>query len=267
MKGNGARLLEQARQRSFYPLIDPPTITPDGESPQNIEFTGTQEVTLAAPKGIIYYTTDGSDPRAAGTGDVSATAIQYNVPVVITTTGTLKTRLLVDGVWSALNVANYIKHDEAAHVVISEIMYEPYLDENMEFLELKNVGNTAADLSGAYFFGIDFRFGDNVFLKPGQRVVLIKSLRNFRQRYPNVEIAGQYLGKLSDKGETLILYHPNGEVWFEVTYHNNNGWPLSAKGAGDSIELIDPNGDVNSPHNWRASPTLYGTPGTDEPSQ
>jgi hypothetical protein len=143
-------------------------------------------------------------------------------------------------------------------------MYDPYLDENMEFLEVANVGNTAADLSGAYFEGIDFRFDDGVRLQPGQYLVLIRNLRNFRLRYPTVEVFGQYQGKLSDKGESITLYHPDGERWLQMSYDDNYGWPLSANGAGDSLEVIDPWGDLNSPHNWRASATLYGTPGADE---
>jgi hypothetical protein len=167
-------------------------------------------------------------------------------------------------VWSALNEATFAKSDEAAHLVISEIMYNPYLDENKEFLELTNVGNTAADLSGATFAGIDFRFGDGVKLNPGQQLVLIRSLRDFRALYPEADIFGQYRGKLSDKGETISLYYPNGELWLQVTYDDNYGWPLSANGAGDSLVLVNPLGDMNSPHNWRASKILYGTPGTDE---
>ena len=122
----------------------------------------------------------------------------------------------------------------------------------------------AADLSGAYFTGIDFRFGDGTTMLPGEHWALIRSFGEFRERYPEAEIYGLYQGQLSDKGETVTLYHPNGEVWTQVTYGDNDGWPLSADGAGDALVLIDPDGDMNSPHNWRASTTLYGTPSGDE---
>ncbi|MCC6453344.1 MAG: lamin tail domain-containing protein [Caldilineaceae bacterium] len=260
MEGNGAKLIELARAAGYYPPLDPPTLSPAGG-----EFSGEQTVTLAAPTGAIYYTTDGSDPRAAVTGEPAPNAQRYSAPVPITTTSVLRARLLVDGVWSALQEANFAESSEAPHLVISEIMYRPYLNEAMEFLELHNVGNTAADLSGAYFEGIDFRFAAGVRLNPGQHLVLIRDFRAFRERYPDAEIAGQYGGKLSDKGETISLYHPQGELWLEVTYDDNYGWPLSANGAGDSLVLMDPLGDLSSPHNWRASQTLYGTPGADEP--
>jgi hypothetical protein len=271
LEGNSEKLIELARGAGYYPLIDPPAFVcarqcgaGESLSPVGAEFSGEQEVMLAAPVGAIYYTTDGSDPRLAGGGEPAPTAQLYSAPLVITTTSVLKARLLVDGVWSALNEASFTESSEAPHLVISEIMYNPYLDQEMEFLEIANLGNTAADLSGAYFEGIDFRFGEEAKLKAGQRWVLIRDLRNFRRRYPEVEIYGQYGGKLSDKGETLSLYHANGELWLQLSYDDNYGWPLSANGAGDSLVLVNPTGDMSSPHNWRASETLYGTPGVDE---
>ena len=59
------------RNVSLYPGIDQPTISrPGGPAPP-----GTQ-VFLDSPVGLIYYTTDGSDPRGAN-GQPSATAQQY----------------------------------------------------------------------------------------------------------------------------------------------------------------------------------------------
>jgi hypothetical protein len=266
IEGNAAQLFILARDAGYYPPVDPPAlVSPLSQSLSPVTaFSGSQEVMMAAPAGEIYYTTDGSDPRTAGTGEPAPTAQLYSTPLVITTTSVLKTRVRVDGVWSALNEVTLAESSESAQVVISEIMYNPYLDERMEFLELTNVGNTAADLSGAYFEGIRFRFGDGAMLAPGEHWVLVRSFRTFRQRYPEAPVYAQFDGKLSDKGETITLYRPNGDVWLQVTYDDNYGWPLSADGAGDALVLVDPSGDMDSPHNWRASTTLYGTPGVGE---
>src|SRR5690606_540273 len=135
----------------------------------------------------------------------------------------------------------------------------------MEFLELKNVGNTHADLSGAYFEGIDFRFAEGTTLAPGAHFLLIRNLSRFRNRYPDPEVHGVYRGKLSDKGETLTLYAYDGTVITQVTYDDGRGWPLSADGAGDSLVWIEGCMDTAARACWRASRTLYGTPGSDEP--
>ena len=143
-------------------------------------------------------------------------------------------------------------------------MYNPYLDDEAEFLELQNVGDVTLDLGGATFEGIDFRFAEGTTVAPGAYVVLVRDLKKFRRRYGDVPIQGIYDGKLSDKGETLTLKTRTGAVWLQVTYGNGRDWPLSADGAGDSLVRIDPTNDPDDPYSWRASATLYGTPGADE---
>ncbi len=57
--------LTEARNRGYYPSIDPPEFNQRGG-----EITAGFQATLANPNptGVIYYTTDGSDPRPVGGG-------------------------------------------------------------------------------------------------------------------------------------------------------------------------------------------------------
>ena len=57
-------------------------------------------VNLEAQTGTIYYTLDGSDPRAPG-GAVSATAKEYRAPVAITPDARVTARALSGKRWSA----------------------------------------------------------------------------------------------------------------------------------------------------------------------
>ena len=50
-----------------------------------------------------------------------------------------------------------------------------------------------------------------------------------------------------------------------VAYDDENGWPLSADGWGDSLVLATPDGDPNDPRNWRASTKINGSPGEIDP--
>jgi hypothetical protein len=259
MEGNGAKLLELARAASYYPPLDPPAI-----DPPSAPFTDSLTVRLAAPRGTIYATLDGSDPRLPG-GEPSPQALAVQDSLTLTTTTTLQARTLADGVWSALLIAPFAKAGETAQLAITEIMYNPYVDEEMEFLELANVGDVPLDLGGAYFEGIDFRFADGTTVRPGATVVLVRELKKFRRRYGEVPVQGVYSGKLSDKGETLTLYTRQGEVWLSVRYDDERGWPLSADGAGDSLVRVNLTGDPDAPHTWRASTALYGAPGVAEP--
>jgi hypothetical protein len=174
-------------------------------------------------------------------------------------------RTWAGGAWSPLQDMTFTQRGAQPHILITEIMYNPYVDEDMEFLELQNRGSGAADLSGATFAGIDYRFPEGFTVAPGGYVVLLRDLSHFRRRYPDVEIYGVYGGKLSDKGETLTLYAADGSILTEVSYDDERGWPLSADGAGDSLVLVEGCADPSARECWRASTTLYGTPGADEP--
>lgn len=260
MDGNGARLLDLLTEAGLYPTLAPPVISPHGG-----EFTQTVTVTLSAPQGVIYFTTDDSDPRLAGTGEPAPDAQVYREPLQITT-GRVAARTWLDGEWSPLNEAQFAQPGQYARLVISEIMYNPYGGQEIEFLELKNIGTTAADLSGAYFEGIEYLFADGTTLAPGGHLVLARDFKRFRRRYPEADVHGVYEGKLSDKGEMLTLYARNGDLLAQVTYDDEEGWPLSADGAGDSLVFVESCGDQAQVACWQVSTTLYGTPGTDEPS-
>jgi hypothetical protein len=263
MDGNAARLLRLMTTAGYYPTLAPPSIHPRGG-----EFVDAVTVTLTSPltptSGIVYYTTDGSDPRTPASGEPSAHAQRYAEPLRLTASGRVLARTWVDGEWSPLHEVAFTRRGEQPHIVISEIMYNPYIDEQMEFLELRNVGTGVANLSGAYFAGIDYRFPDGFTVAPGGHVVLLRDLSRFRRRYPEVEIHGVYRGKLSDKGETLTLYAAGGEILVQVAYDDDRGWPLSADGAGDALVLVAGCADPTVRACWRASATLYGTPGGDE---
>lgn len=259
MDGNGARLLNLLTEANLYPTLEPPVISPHGG-----EFTQTVTVTLSAPQGVIYFTTDDSDPRMADTGEPAPGAQVYREPLQITT-GRVAARTWLDGEWSPLNEVQFAQPGQYARLVISEIMYNPYGGQEIEFLELKNIGTTAADLSGAYFEGIEYLFADGTTLAPGGHLVLARDFERFRRRYPEADVHGIYEGKLSDKGEMLTLYARNGDLLAQVTYDDEEGWPLSADGAGDSLVFVESCGDPAQVACWQVSTTLYGTPGTDEP--
>jgi hypothetical protein len=46
-----------------------------------------------------------------------------------------------------------------------------------------------------------------------------------------------------------------------VQYDDENGWPLSADGWGDSLVLVTPDTDPGDPRNWTASALVSGSPG------
>ena len=166
-----------------------------------------------------------------------------------------------------MNEATFKVVEQKSRVVITEIMYNPVEGNNYEFIELRNIGEGELSLAGMYFDeGITFTFPPGQApLPPGGAVVLVRNSAAFAERYSGVTVGGVYQGKLSNQGEKITLRDGAGQIVLSFNYDDENGWPLSPDGRGDSLVLVDAATDPNNPQNWQASATLHGTPGADEP--
>lgn len=282
MRENANQLILLAKEVGYYPSVDPPSVEPPLVDPPRVGdvastvpsiFTDTVVVTLNGHQsegeaGAIYYTIDGTDPRQAISGDIAASAQQYGEPIVLaaSTTVNARVRVMDDSTvtWSALATRSFVREGDRTDVRITEIMYHAQDGPEYEYLELKNIGALPADLSRAYFDGITYRFAVGATMAPGAHFVLIRDFRKFRERYPEAEFNAIYSGELSNYGETITLYDANGAPITAVTYRPADGWPVTAAGEGDSVTLVNLDGDPNLGSSWRASTDLYGSPGRDE---
>ncbi|MHC1763640.1 MAG: CotH kinase family protein [Verrucomicrobiia bacterium] len=144
----------------------------------------------------------------------------------------------------------------------------PYVDEDFEFIELRNIGAEDLSLAGAQFTrGVSFRFDGSAVtnLPPGGYVVIVRNLPAFETRYgPGLPVAGAYTGSLDNAGETLRFEDGVGEVVFEFAYAPD--WLSAADGEGYSMEVKDLEGSMDAPGNWRGSAQLGGSPGRDAAS-
>jgi len=94
-------VLKQLRAVGLYPQLDAPSFNQQGG-----KIVPGFKLTLSARRGIVYYTTNGVDPRVYETGAVSPEAVAYaGASIPITTNITIKTRALSGPTWSALNEA------------------------------------------------------------------------------------------------------------------------------------------------------------------
>ncbi len=257
--GRDATFLAQARAIGLWPVTQAPTLTPFGGA--------VAAATLVNPNagGVIYFTTNGADPRAVG-GAIQGTS--YTAAIPVTGPFTVKARVRsVGGEWSPLVEADFAP-SQIPRVIISEMHYNPPgSTDATEFVELLNAGTTPAQLNGAHFTsGIDYTFG-NVTLAPGQTFVLVKDAVAFAAAYPAVTIGGVFTGALDNNGETITFRDIAEQIIFNVTYGDSNipGWPIAADGDGSTLVLRRPFHTNTNPMlaaNWRASTTAGGKPGT-----
>jgi hypothetical protein len=219
--------------------------------------------------GTIYYTLDGSDPRAVGG---AATGVAYSGSITLTNTAHVMARVLKGTNWSQLREATFNLEGHASSIRITEIMYNPKPTgtnddaSEYEFIELKNTGTSPVDLSNCYFDGIGYRFKPKTIVAAGACVLLVRNPAAFAARYPGVSFDGVYFGGLSANGEKIRLKNSDGNNIFSVEYDNNEPWPKGADGLGYSLVPLNPSGNLSDPENWRESTNINGSPGATDPA-
>ena len=163
---------------------------------------------------------------------------------------------------------------------ITEMMFNPtaaggYDNDDFEFIELKNTGTTTLDLTYVSFVnGVTFDFNDSnaTSLGPCDFVLVVSDQNAFKLRYgAGLNVAGQYVGRLDNGGESIELTDYWNGVIAEFSYNDGRGWPITADGAGHSLVPLasaipgEPYGSLEYGGNWRASTYINGSPGTDDP--
>ena len=148
---------------------------------------------------------------------------------------------------------------------ITELMYNPLGDGDLEFIEMQNVGATTLDLTGVRLSGaVDFAF-PAMRLAPSQYVVVARNVEKFSELYgPGINLAGEYSGKLSDSGDNIVLQPPSpydaailrftyADHWYSTTAAG--GYALTVKSTAALASLWDDAG------NWQPGAVAGGSPG------
>jgi hypothetical protein len=256
----------QLRAAGLFPTVVAPSFSQHGGN-----VSAGFRVSVTAPAGDIYYTLDGTDPRLTG-GAIAPGATRYTGAITLNDHTTLKARAFSGGTWSALNEAPFTIIRTFNELMITELMYNPprfgTVDgDELEFVELKNVGSQELQLGGIRFTnGIDYVFRQGARLAPGEFYVLVRNPEQFALKYPGVRIDGIYPNRLANSGETIALVHAAGALITRFTFSDRAPWPTSPDGSGFSLvpRALDPTLDFNLAANWRASTQIGGSPGRDD---
>jgi hypothetical protein len=123
-----------------------------------------------------------------------------------------------------------------------------------QWIELYNRGGEDAKLGGWRIGGdIEFTFPAGVVLSAGKYLVVANDIARFAATWPNVQVSGPWLGKLSSKEGRVWLEDAAGQRADEIVYRDGGRWPVYADGGGSSLELRNPKADHRSPEAWAPS--------------
>lgn len=139
-------------------------------------------------------------------------------------------------------------------LTINEIHYNPIGGSDFEFIEIANHSNTLIDLeavsltTGAFYvFESHFLLGKSA--APNNKIVLAKDSASYHNQYGTAP-HGEFLGTLSNLGESLRLRDLFGELIDEVRYDDVSPWPTEANQGNHSLALIDGSLDNSLPESW-----------------
>jgi hypothetical protein len=269
-------VIEQFKEDSLYPSIEPPVFSA-GQTIMVRKTTGSTgyQLTITNPNssGNIYIRQMVMIPvqQVAGKsiGKKQCSSVynyhQCNFPC--------QARIKNESEWSALRDLLIVIPQNYSSLKITEIHYKPIDDAKnsgslYEFLELKNTGEAALNLTGLSFgSGISFTFDAGTILEPGKFFVIASSRANFISRY-GFNPDGEYRDQLSNSGEKLEILDPSGAVIYSVTYKDVAPWPNEPDKTGRSLVPAHANAslDHNDGKNWVASQAVHGSPGRDDPN-
>ena len=134
-----------------------------------------------------------------------------------------------------------------------------FAEDPEEWIELYNNSGSAVDLSGWEFAdAVDFEFDSGTVLGAGQYLVVARDQATLAAKYPGINIAGEFDGRLSNRGERIQLLDSIGNIADEVQYYDDGAWDSLADGNGASLELRDADADNSNGQAWAASDVTSG---------
>jgi hypothetical protein len=156
----------------------------------------------------------------------------------------------------------------AANVVINELHVDPDVKtEQVEFVELYNIGTEAVSLDGwTLDGGVFFTFPAGTSLPAGGYLIVVQDLADIKAKWSTLKqaaysshVLGPFGGKLDNEGDSVVLRDAAGRIVDEVTYQLGFPWPTvgdpisGAAGTGGSMQLIDPAADNDLGGHWRSA--------------
>ncbi|MDD3737347.1 MAG: lamin tail domain-containing protein, partial [Bacteroidales bacterium] len=189
----------------------------------------------------------------------------------------LRSRILDGQTWSALKEVRFtMANEDYSFLKISEVHYHPEdlvvgdrtVDgKDLEFLELKNTGTNAVDISGVTIdTAVRHTVPAGVMLPPKGFYVIASKPEEFYSYYGRSP-SGNFSGNLSNAGEFVLINDRNMNRILSFTYSDASPWPAEADGDGYSLvpQIADPTGDPDLAAYWRRSANVGGSPFADDP--
>lgn len=239
-------------------------------SQNTIEITFSEEITQASAENITNYTLDnGLTISDISYNNNTKTAIITHNGFTIGTAYTITINNSIDLANNTQTVAfvsdSLFYNNTTSGLIITEIMYNAPSDDSdaLEFLEIYNNSDDAIELGGIQVLDEgNFIFTFQQQTLASKEIVLLATDKTTADAFYGVsflDMPQEISNALGNGGELLKIINSDQTSIFEVEYDDkDNGWTTTADGDGPSIELLNPDADVNDGNNWAAATNLVG---------
>jgi hypothetical protein len=151
--------------------------------------------------------------------------------------------------------------DPQKYLRITELYFAPLGGKDFDFIELRNIGPVALDLTGIQFTdGVDAILSGS--LAPGEYGLVVANPANFT----GLKIVGFFTGALNNGGEQVTLRDAVGENILSFNYDGD--WFSPARDGGYSLVFADDSADWSTwddQFSWAVSCDVDGSPGLANP--
>jgi hypothetical protein len=276
-------VIGQLKHAGLYPELTAPVFSVDGVdlSAQEVPVQGSEQLLIENlnVSGNIWYTLDGTDPRAVGGGIAPTSKPGGTGETLLQLDGSarVKARIRSGNDWSALKDVQLIApQEDFSRLAVTEIHYHPLelvvsgdtvASQDLEFIEFKNMDLSAMNLGGLVLdSAVYYEFPENTLLPPRQFYVLASRPPDFYRRY-GMHASGNYKKNLSNAGDEILLRDREGNPVIHFSYSDSLPWPVEADGGGYSLvpTLHDPTGYPGDASYWKASRDVGGSPFRNDP--
>ena len=147
---------------------------------------------------------------------------------------------------------------------VTELMYHAPEGDDGDYIELRNIGDVPLELTGLRFTdGVEFIF-PTLILDASEYTVVVDDRARFESIYgAGIPVAGEYAGRLSDRGEHVVLKLPLPWDVGVMRFVYEDRWYPTTDGDGRSLAIKEPAAAPvtwNDPENWQAAQPSPGGP-------
>ncbi len=144
---------------------------------------------------------------------------------------------------------------------VEQVMYHPLDDAGAEFIVFRNISDEPLPLAGVRIRdAVDFTFPDYE-LAAGDYVLAVSDIDAFAAQFDTVDkVAGMYLGRLGNGGETITLRLPDPYDAAILSFTYDDVWHPTTDGFGAALTVVDttaPRTAWNDLGNWTAARVAF----------